>query len=66
MNGAEDLEVYEQIDGEREEGEVMADELPPEKKQKLTVAKPNNPPRVCTQSQGLALIGKSLTEFGSQ
>ena len=44
----------------------MADELPPEKKQKLTVAKPTNPPRVRTQSQGLALLGKSLTEFGSQ
>ena len=58
--------MYEQIGGEREEGEVMADQLPPEKKQKLTVAKPTNPPRVRTQSQGLALIGKSLTEFGSQ
>ena len=69
VNGAEDLEVYEQIGGEREEREVMADELPADKKQKLTltVAKPTNPPpRVRTQSQGLALLGKSLTEFGSQ
>ena len=37
VNGAEDLEVYEQIDGEREEREVMADELPADKKQKLTL-----------------------------
>ena len=73
INDSDDLHEYEQWDGSediqvQEAGTVQsasADQQVPEKKPRLTVTKITTP-RVRTQSQGLAVLGRSLTEFGNQ